>query len=335
MQTYETLTEFLDQLPIIPPNEIVPSFIKAWHKIHGNKEYEFANYKNIMVSISGGSDSDIMLDFIERIGHPFGQVNYVFFDTGLEFQATKEHLKDLENKYGITIVRKKSKKPVPLGCKEYGVPFLNKRVSNYINRLQSHGFKWKDKPFEQLYEEYPNCKAALRWWCNEFGEKSQMNIEQNKWLKEFMVNNPPNFKISDACCTWAKKQTAHLFEKELKPDLICTGVRKSEGGARRTAYKSCFDSIYNKPDNFRPIFWFKNEEKEYYSEVFCVQYSDCYTKYGLKRTGCACCPFGLKHEQELEAAKIYEPKLYIAAWNVFGQSYEYTKAYRKFRELKG
>ena len=49
------------------------------------------SYKNPVCSVSGGSDSDIMLDLLERVrnGRP---IHYVFFDTGIEYAATKKHL---------------------------------------------------------------------------------------------------------------------------------------------------------------------------------------------------------------------------------------------------
>lgn len=63
-------------------------------------------YKNIACSVSGGADSDIMIDICEKV-KPHG-VHYVWFDTGIEYQATKDHLKYLENHYGITIERESS-----------------------------------------------------------------------------------------------------------------------------------------------------------------------------------------------------------------------------------
>ena len=54
-------------------------------------------------SISGGSDSDIVLDLCVKLDAEH-KVTYVFFDTGLEYQATKKHLEELERKYGINIL---------------------------------------------------------------------------------------------------------------------------------------------------------------------------------------------------------------------------------------
>ena len=57
-------------------------------------------------SYSGGADSDILLDLIERTRSmmPFlPKVDYVFFNTGLEMQATKDHVKQQAEKYGVEI----------------------------------------------------------------------------------------------------------------------------------------------------------------------------------------------------------------------------------------
>lgn len=107
-----------------------------------------------------------------------------------------------------------------------------------------------------------------------------------------------------------------------------------EGGARAVAYKSCFDDIPCGCSSLRLIFWFKNADKEAYEKAFDVTHSDCYSKYGLRRTGCACCPFGKDFEVELAAAEKYEPNLYRAAFHVFGKSYEYTRKYREYREQR-
>ena len=63
-------------------------------------------YNNIACSVSGGADSDILVDICEKV-KPHS-VQYVWFDTGIEYQATKEHLKYLEEHYGITIERESS-----------------------------------------------------------------------------------------------------------------------------------------------------------------------------------------------------------------------------------
>lgn len=112
----------------------------------------------------------------------------MFFDTGIEYQATKNHLNYLEKRYGIKIDRIRPQQSVPLSCQKYGQPFLSKQVSEWMERLQKHNFQWEDGTLEDLMEKYPNCKAALRWWCDDFpndksGRISCFNISYHKLLK--------------------------------------------------------------------------------------------------------------------------------------------------------
>ena len=308
---------------------IFKSFVKANAIINGD-------YETISCSISGGSDSDIILDICTKFDFA-KKIRYVWFDTGLEYQATKDHIKELEKKYGIEIERRKAIKPIPVVCKEYGLPFLNKFAAEQIERLQKHNFTWEDKPLEKLLETYPNCKSSIYWWCNAYkymGDRpgnSSHNIGHNKWLKEFLILNPPTFKISAECCSWAKKKVGKRYDKEHNVELKIVGVRKSEGGIRASHYTSCFGEEKNL-DSFRPIFWYRNVDKKEYETLFGVTHSECYTKYGFTRTGCVCCPFARDFDSELEAIEKYEPKLYKAANFIFGESYEYTRKYRAFCE---
>lgn len=327
--------ELLDSCP---KNQIIgDNLVRAWSKINTDK------YEKIVCSISGGSDSDDMLDIVWKCDKD-NKIDYVWFDTGLEYNATKEHLKYLEEKYGIEIMSYKAIKPIPLSCKQYGQPFLSKYVSECLGRLQKYNFKFEDEPFDILLnryckwdekkQDYFGCKSALQWWCNNHGQNSKFNINQNKWLKEFMIENPPTFKISNVCCKYAKKNLAHKLLKENKYDLNIVGLRKAEGGARASAYKSCFDESGSTYDNYRPLFWYKDSDKKDYEKNYDIIHSKCYTEYGLKRTGCAGCPFGRDFEEELNVIEKYEPKLFKAVNNIFGDSYEYTRKYREFCKKK-
>ena len=306
-------------------NVVTDSIEKADEIINNPK------YKKILVSISGGSDSDDVLDLCTKLDVSHKCI-YVWFDTGLEYQATKEHLKYLESKYHIEITREKPIKPIPVSCKEFGQPFISKYVSEFIQRLQKYDFQWEDEKYETLVKKYPKCKSALRWWCNcqnGIGNGSQFNIAQNSYLKEFIIANPPTFKISNKCCKYAKKDLAHRAIKDYDVQLNITGVRKMERGARATAYKRCFD-VGSDYDNLRPIFWWNNDDKVDYENTLNVVHSDCYSVYGLPRTGCVGCPFARDLEGELEVIEKYEPRLYRAVTNVFSDSYKYRRKYKEF-----
>ena len=71
---------------------IADAFVIMANKLNNPK------YKNVVCSISGGSDSDILIDIVAKLD-THKKVRYVFFNAGLEYQATKDHLKCLERKY--------------------------------------------------------------------------------------------------------------------------------------------------------------------------------------------------------------------------------------------
>lgn len=280
---------------------------------------------------AGGGDSDVMVDMMLRCGAK-GKTDFVFFNTGLEYAATLEHLKELEQKYSIEIHRVNAVKSIPNCVKDYGIPFWSKFASEMIYRLQSHNFKWEDASFDVLIQKYPKCRSALKWWCNVAqGSTTQYIIKRAPYLKEFMIENPPTFRISNKCCTYAKKKAFKEFSKSKHYDLSCTGVRCSEGGIRAAVYKNCFSEAAG-IDQFRPIFWLRDVDKEEYCKHYGVTHSKCYTQYGLTRTGCFGCPFGKRFEDELRSIQEFEPKLILAAQNIFGESYEYTRQYLEFRD---
>lgn len=282
------------------------------------------SYSNVTVAVSGGSDSDIMLALINEIKHDLTPtINYMYFDTGLEYAATKEHIKYLMDRYNINIIKYNAEIPIPTAVKIHGVPFISKRVSDYISRLQKYNFEWSADNFESLYKKYPKCKAALRWFTNEFGDNSRFNIAYNKGLREFLINNPPKFKISNMCCTCAKKKTAHTAMNDIQSELSIQGLRKYEGGVR-----NLITNCWNKDDGvFYPLLWFREIDKNIVENRLKVKHSKCYTEYGLKRTGCAGCPFNRYIKDELQIIEKYEPKLLTACYNVFGNSYLYTNHY--------
>lgn len=78
---------------------VFDGFAKAFSVIS-----RYQPFGNIACSISGGKDSDIVLDIVSKFD-PDKRIHYVWFDTGLEYQATRDHLKYLEERYDIKIER--------------------------------------------------------------------------------------------------------------------------------------------------------------------------------------------------------------------------------------
>ena len=312
-----------------PRNIIIQDAFTKAHSV-------LSKYDRVMCSISGGSDSDVVLDICSRLDLE-KKIHYVWFDTGMEYEATKRHLQYLEGHYGIKIRKERAIQPIPVTCRAEGVPFLSKQVSEYIMRLQRHDFDFAngDRSFDKLYAEYPCCKSALEWWCNckpGYHPHSRLEIGWNKGLKEFLIQNPPPFKISSKCCLYAKKEPAHRLIHANGYGLTIVGVRKAEGGARSTKYKSCFTmGDDRKASEYRPIFWVSNSDKKEYCEHYHIRHSDCYEVYGMRRTGCVGCPCSCSPERELELLRKYEPKLFHAASSIFLDSYAYLNEYKRFR----
>lgn len=191
-----------DVLARFPPNAAIQEMV---YKTLDHIENEAAHDGKIMVSISGGSDSDIMMDLFERIGYPEGLVVYVWFDTGLEYDATKRHLRDLEAKYGVEIKRYRPKMTVAQATKKAGLPFLSKNVSENLGQLQrkSFDFSCASLDVETALKAYQKTKHGITWWFNARKHKNS-NIISNFGLKEFIQRNPPWFMVSAECCRYTK-----------------------------------------------------------------------------------------------------------------------------------
>lgn len=122
--------------------------------------------------------------------------------------------------------------------------------------------------------------------------------------------------------------------KENHYTMDIMGVRKVEGGVRAGAYSSCFmsSSSSRSYDLFMPVWWLNNADKVEYEKHYNIKHSNCYTVYGMKRTGCAGCPFNKNIFDDLHIIQQYEPKLFHACMNIFGPSYAYKRAYDEFKQ---
>lgn len=286
-------------------------------------------YTSPYCSISGGSDSDVMLDLVYRMDTE-RRVSYIWFNTGLEFAATKRHLDYLEDEYKIKIERITTHPSIPVVVRKYGVPFVSKFVAGCIDQLQRYDFDFTaHHNLEDDKRQFRDCITAVYWWHN--NHKVRMwNINYNLHLKEFLRENPPKIRISNQCCHFTKKKTGEQYRRETNRDLRMLGLRKSEGGIRQMI-NSCFSHSDKMGDVYRPIYWFTDKDKAYYLKEHELRLSDCYTVYGMKRTGCVGCPFNLRLFEELRMIEDHEPGLLKAAQSIFGASYEYTRQFREYQ----
>lgn len=194
---------------------------------------------------------------------------------------------------------------------------------------------------KELKERYPKCESLINFLCccNSAGEPRpniQLVINSSKYMRDFIGEYPPDFKISAKCCDYCKKQVAHKVQKGY--DLIITGERRAEGGVRSVPRKDnttlCFTQTSSGQYRLRPLYYVSDDDKKWYKDYYGIKYSDAYEVYGLTRTGCCGCPISYKAVDDLELIRPYEPNVVKAAWNIFGKSYEYRQKYNDYKAKK-
>lgn len=135
-------------------------------------------HPNTICSYSGGSDSDIMIDLIERTREIFElpPIKYVFFNTGLEMKATRDHVKYVAKKYGVEIEERRPEINIVRATRKYGIPFVSKIMSGGLSEWQKKGVplsiadeydQAEDKAAKrkELKERYPKCESLINFLC--------------------------------------------------------------------------------------------------------------------------------------------------------------------------
>lgn len=311
-------------------------------------------HPNAICSYSGGSDSDILLHLIEQVRKTFNlpPIKYAFFNTGLEMEATKRHVREMESLYGVKITSYRPKINIVQATRKYGQPFVSKIMSAGLEGVQKKNIPLsiydeyinaEDKAAKrrELRERFPGCESTINFLCccNSAGEprpEIQLVINSSKYMLDFIKDNPIPFRVSNKCCDYCKKQVAHNVQKDF--DMVITGERRDEGGMRSVPRKDntsmCFAETAEGKYRLRPLYYVSNADKQWYKEYHGIRYSDAYEVYGLTRTGCCGCPISSKATEDLERIRPYEPSLVRAAWNVFGDSYRYRKQYDIYKTFR-
>lgn len=328
---------------------------EKFQAIQGIIATRLRQHPNSICSYSGGADSDILIDLIERTRKMFGEgylppVKYVFFNTGLEMKATKDHVKATAEKYGVEIEEIKPKINIVTVVRKYGVPFMSKAFSECLGELIKKEIPFdiveefknsNDKcgKYKEFKERYPKSATALKFIldCDSKGnlaKNNQLNISGEKYFLDFLRDNPPDFTISKKCCDYCKKEPAHRIEKGY--EMKITGEREVEGGLRTIGKLLDADEtkcFYHASDmyRFRPLYYVTDKDKAWYKDYYGIKYSDAYEVYGLTRTGCCGCPITYKAVDDLEKIRPYEPNVVKAAYNLFGKSYEYRRMYNEYK----
>lgn len=147
-------------------------------------------HPNAICSYSGGSDSDVLIDVIERVRKMFPKikpVRYVFFNTGLEMKAIRNHVKETSEKYGVQIDEIRPKVNIVQAVRKCGIPFISKITSTRLGIWQKRDIplsiiqeydEAEDQPakYNELKERYPKSAAAIAYLCSCTGGGSPYRI---------------------------------------------------------------------------------------------------------------------------------------------------------------
>ena len=223
----------------------------------------------VYVSYSGGKDSEVLLDICTSL---YPNIKAVFVNTGQEFPETiKQVLMRKKQGYNIEILT--PKKNFRQIVEEHGYPVVSKEQSCYIKE----------------YRETENEDLKFKRWNGVNG--SWKISEKWKYLTEV------DFKISDKCCYYLKKEPMFAFENETKRKPIIGSMADESLGRKRSYLKTGCNSFESKKPQSKPLgFWKESDIWEYIKENN-LQISEMYTKHGRTRTGCYGCLFGCHIEE--------------------------------------
>lgn len=172
----------------------------------GKMALYLGNHENILVSVSGGSDSDIIVHMIATyFREHLPRIHFVFVNTGLEYQATRDHLAYLEKRYDIKIERIRGM-PIPVAVKKYGFPIISKDHSRHI---------------KSFLNDAPTSTAKV----NGGYTRRRYNFSAKSREVAYAVKER-GLKVSGMCCDKSKKDPMYRYCKEHSIDLVITGERE-------------------------------------------------------------------------------------------------------------
>ena len=272
-----------------------------------NEQYDLEH--NAFISFSGGKDSTVLSKIID-IALPGNKIPRVFFNTGIEYKAILQFVKGLADNDKRFIIYSS------------GV--------NIVQMLEEKGYPFKSKEFSQkmgIYQRSGRTKTVTDY-LGETGSKAKSFCCPEK-LKP-MFHSDISFKISDKCCVELKKKVSERFAKENNKPIVITGMRKAEGGNRKSV-QGCTVFDKGRLHKFHPLFPVTADFID--KAIYIYQISLCslyYPPYNFERTGCKGCPFNMKLKEQLALMKELLPDEYKQCNIIWKKVYdEYRK--REYR----
>lgn len=250
-----------------------------------NELYNLEN--NAYISFSGGKDSTVLSALID-IALPGNKIPRVFINTGIEYKAITEFIKEVEkNDSRLQIIQPSQN--IRQMLQEQGYPMKSKEHSNKL----------------AIYQRNGDCKVS-----NDYLGKGERKIYLCPSKLRYQFSPDFKIKVSDRCCHKLKKEPAEKWAKENNRFITMTGMRQDEGGSRQ-ALKSCtvfYDKDNKKLRKFHPLFVV---DENWINQFIIANNIKCcslyYPPYNFERTGCCGCPFSLTLQKDLDILEKYFP----------------------------
>lgn len=264
-----------------------------------NEQYNLLD--NAFISFSGGKDSTVLSKLVD-LALPNNKIPRVFFNTGIEYKAIVEFVKENAEKDSRFIL-------------------YNSGV-NIRKMLQEKGFPFKSKEFSQklsTYQRSGKCKTVTDY-LGETGNKAKSFCCPDK-LKSCFTETF-SLKVSDKCCSELKKKISDKWAEENGRSIVLTGMRKAEGGNRKSV-QGCTVFDKGKLKKFHALFPvnedFINKAIYIYQIPLCKLY---YPPYSFERTGCKGCPYNMKLKEQLKVMQELLPEEYKQCSIIWKEVYE-------------
>ena len=277
----EELAEF-QSYPLFLKLKLTEDRIKGWYKSFGGDVY---------VSRSGGKDSDVLGDIVQRL---YPDVPQVFIDTGLEWMSVQKHGKE-----NADVILRPQMNFIQV-IQKYGYPVMSKEVAQRV-------YEARQNPTGRIMGRFGDCEHNRKY--------PSFSMERYSWL----LDAP--FKISHKCCEINKKRPARKYEKEtgFKP-IVATMASESRLRKSDWLRHGCNAFDAKRPMSKPLSFWTEQDILQYIKEhnleiadVYgdIVEKDGCLCTTGANRTGCIWCLFGIRQDSDrLLRLKELEPKRY-------------------------
>lgn len=283
--------------------------IKDWYEYHEG---------NVYVSFSGGLDSVVLADMVDRV---LGvKVPRVYVDTGLEFPEIREFVQTFDN-----VVILKPDVPFRDVILSKGYPLISKETAAKIRKLRNG----------DLSPRYRN-------YLLHGDERGKLGKLSECW--KFLISAP--FPTSEECCLITKEKPLNDYSKRTGR-VPYIGITQDEGFMRQRQYNKTGCNVYHadRPKSQPLGFWPRQDIMRYIVSNhlrYCCVYGDIckigdqfYTT-GEQRTGCMYCAMGCHLEAQpnrYQRLMVTHPKIYTHVMkpiSLGGMGYDYVLNYCEF-----